>query len=44
MVQKFKDGIVRYRVGELGSGFVPISVSDNDLAWHHRGLGTIAIN
>jgi hypothetical protein len=40
----YDDGIVRYRVGKLGSGFVPVSVSDNDLAWHNRGLGTIAIN
>ena len=40
----YDDGIVRYRVGKLAPDFVPVSVGDNDLAWHHRGLGTIAIN
>lgn len=40
----FDDGTVRYRVGSLASGFEPISVGDNDLAWHHPSYGTISVN
>jgi hypothetical protein len=40
----YDDGIVRYRVGRLTPGFLPVSVSDNDLAWHHPGLGTVSVN
>jgi hypothetical protein len=40
----FDDGTVRYRVGSLASEFEPISVGDNDLAWHHPSYGTISVN
>jgi len=40
----FDDGTVRYRVGSLASQFEPISVGDNDLAWHHPSYGTISVN
>ena len=40
----FDNGTVRYRVGALDAGFEPISVGDNDLAWHHPQLGTISVN
>jgi hypothetical protein len=40
----YDDGVVRYRVGKLTPGFVPVGVDDNDLAWHHRGLGTVSVN
>ncbi len=40
----FDDGVVRYRVGDVGTDFRPIEVSDNDLAWHSPRLGTIGIN
>jgi hypothetical protein len=40
----FDNGSVRYRVGALDAGFEPISVGENDLAWHHAQLGTISVN
>jgi hypothetical protein len=40
----YDNGTVRYRVGALEAGFEPISVGDNDLAWHHPQLGTISVN
>lgn len=40
----YDNGTVRYRVGALDTGFEPVSVGDNDLAWHHPQLGTISVN
>ena len=40
----YDNGSVRYRVGALAQGFEPVSVGDNDLAWHHPQLGTISVN
>jgi hypothetical protein len=38
------DDQARYRVGTLPSRFERIAVDDNDLAFHHRGGGTISVN
>jgi hypothetical protein len=40
----YDNGTVRYRVGDVGQGFERVQVNDNDLAFFHRRLGTIAIN
>jgi hypothetical protein len=40
----YDDGMVRYRVGELGPGWRRVAVEDNDLAYHHDALGTVSIN
>jgi len=40
----FDDGVVRYRIGEPGTGWQRVEVGDNDLAFHHREHGTISVN
>jgi hypothetical protein len=40
----YDDGVVRYQVGARAGGWQRIDVDDNDLAFHHQGLGTISIN
>jgi hypothetical protein len=36
--------MVRYRIGDRGSGWSRIDAGDNDLAFEHATLGTMAIN
>lgn len=38
----YRDDEAHYRIGELGSGWSPITVQDNDVAFHSEGLGAIA--
>lgn len=38
----YRDREARYRIGDLGDGWQPISVSGNDLAWRHPGWGALA--
>ena len=40
----YSDDQARYRIGDLPSGFERVEVGDNDLAFHHRGDGTISVN
>jgi hypothetical protein len=40
----YDDGIVRYRIGQLGPSWNRIEVADNDLAFHDRDSGTISVN
>ena len=40
----YTDDIVRYRVGAAPTGWVAAEVDDNDVAFHHRELGTIGVN
>lgn len=40
----YADDGVRYRVGDLPSGFSAVEVDGNDLAFHHREGGTISVN
>jgi len=40
----YSDDIVRYRIGAVPSGWQRASVDDNDVAFHHRELGTVSIN
>ena len=40
----YRDDIVHYRVGPVPAGWVAAEVDDNDVAFHHRELGTIGIN
>ncbi len=40
----YDDGMVRYRVGSIGSGWERVQVDENDLAWTHGALGTISVN
>jgi hypothetical protein len=40
----YSDDIVRYRVGAIPTGWVAAEVEDNDVAFHHRQLGTIGVN
>lgn len=37
----YQDDEAHYRIGELGSGWAPITVQDNDLAFHNESLGAI---
>jgi hypothetical protein len=40
----YSDDQARYRIGTLPSSFERVAVDDNDLAFHHRGDGTISVN
>jgi len=40
----YADEHARYRIGPLPPGFRRVEVGDNDLAFHHRGDGTISVN
>jgi hypothetical protein len=40
----YADDQARYRVGDLPSRFEQVAVDNNDLAFHHRGDGTISVN
>lgn len=37
----FRDDEARYRVGELGEGWEPLRMSQNDLAWRHPSTGAV---
>lgn len=37
----YRDEEAQYRVGELGAGWDDMSVSQNDLAWHHEEHGAV---
>jgi hypothetical protein len=40
----YSSSTTTYRVGALGPEWEPMQVSDNDLAFHRAGLGTISVN
>ncbi len=40
----YSDDFTRYRVGALSAAWQPIAAEGNDLAFHRRGMGTIAVN
>lgn len=37
----YRDDEAHYRIGELGEGWAPITVQDNDVAFHSERLGAI---
>ena len=37
----YRDGEATYRVGDLGPGWRPVGMSQNDLAWHSETLGAV---
>lgn len=37
----YRDAEARYRIGDLGPGWDRIAIGDNDLAWHHDGIGAV---
>lgn len=37
----YRDPEARYRIGELGDGWTRVGVDQNDLAWHHEGVGAV---
>jgi hypothetical protein len=40
----YADDQARYRIGALPPRFERVELDDNDLAFHHRGEGTISVN
>lgn len=40
----YADDQARYRIGALPARFERVELDDNDLAFHHRGEGTISVN
>ena len=40
----YRDRYTTYRIGSLGTGWQPVHVSDNDLAFHRARMGTISVN
>lgn len=40
----YADDQARYRIGALPARFQRVELADNDLAFHHRGEGTISVN
>lgn len=40
----YADDQARYRIGALPARFERVDLDDNDLAFHHRGEGTISVN
>jgi hypothetical protein len=40
----YQDEYVRYRIGQPEGDWERVAVGDNDVAYHHRALGTVSVN